>query len=181
MPTWLAILIGAAVTLTGVFATWGTLGLKLLDSWDGAAKWKGEVDADRKSFKKFMERIGRDISALRDELRTYFLEERRPLIRPGSPLELTEYGKEISKELSGETWASTISGSVTDKLRDSDAYEIQQFCFGFVESAEYSDEERTLIREIAYRHGLTEGNILRILAIEIRDKVLEAAGLDAPD
>lgn len=180
MPTWLAILIGAAVTLTGVLATWGTLGLKIRERWEAKAEWKGAVDSDRKSFKDFMKEIRKDITALRDEFRTYF--GGKPLITPGSPLQLTGYGKKLSEELDGKKWAAEIATGLTDQLGGADAYEIQQFSFNHVEDIEYTAEQSKLIRDIAYRNGLSEGNVRRVLAIELRDKLLEmAGGLEAPE
>ena len=62
------------------------------------------------------------------------------------------------------------------------AYEIQEFSFDYVENElTPSEDERKAMRRTAYEQGARMEQIRRVLAIELRDKLLERAGLEAPD
>ncbi len=103
-----------------------------------------------------------------------------PLSRQ-SPLRLNDLGKAISQEVGGVEWARRVVNSLTDWIEGKDAYQIQEYCFEFVEGFAYTDQELSRIRDSAYRNGLPTEQIRRVLAVELRDKLLEMAGLEAPD
>ena len=186
MPTWLAILIGAAIALFVGIAAWLTLGLKLLERREGAATWRGEVDTDRKSFKSFMKQVGETLKKIQRELDTvrqimaaYF---GKPLFVPKSPIQLTEYGETVSKEIDAAKWVERIAPTLEDRVRSMDAYEIQDFCFEYAKGTDhYHGGERTVIRDVAYRYGLEVNAVHRVLAIKLRNRLLKLVGKDAPE
>lgn len=139
-----------------------------------AAEWKGEVNADRASFKEFMREIRDKIDKIFDRL--------PPVVAIGrSPVRLTELGQTISKEIEAPAWAGRIAAAVEDRVKGCEAYDIQDFSFSFVDGElQYSPDERRAIRKCAYEHGVSEEQVHRVLGIELRDKLLTLASLDPP-
>ncbi len=171
MPSWVAILIGASITLLGGIVAWLTFGLKLLERREEAATWRGQVDADRKSFKRFMKEmreVGRTIMGI-------LLDS---VVSRGSPLQLTPLGETISKNLDAPEWAKREAGRTDPEVLTRGEYAIQEYCFDRVgRSSTFSDRREKLIAAVAFRHGVSTYHIRRVLAIELRDRLLEKAGL----
>lgn len=51
----------------------------------------------------------------------------------------------------------------------------------YARTLEFSSDERTLVLEVAFEHGLVEIDVREVLAIELRDRLLKLAELEAPD
>ena len=144
-------------------------------------EWKGWVNADRKNFKEFMARIDRTIQKIQEDINRIFLSIPPDPFYRSSPIRLNDLGNAISSAIGGTEWAGRHATTVVSRIEGFDAYEIQHFCFAYVKEADYSDEEKKAIRSSAYENGLTRDRVRRVLAIELRDKLLElAGGLAAP-
>lgn len=101
-----------------------------------------------------------------------------PSVTSESPLRLSELGKTLSEEIDAEAWVERIADQLKVSVAGKDAYEIQSFCFDYVENTDqYSDQERRTIHKVAYQRGIMAEEIRRVLAIELRDKLLEHTGL----
>ena len=48
----------------------------------------------------------------------------------------------------------------------------------YARTLEFSSDERTLVLEVAFEHGLVEIDVREVLAIELRDGLLKLAELD---
>lgn len=149
MPEWLPV--ATAITLVVMIL--------------GIGIWIGAVNTDRTNFKEFMAEV-------RDDIKTILGRLPPTEITSSSPLRLTELGKTISKGIDAPTWADRIVLSL-QHVQDMEAYEIQDFCFEYVkDELALSKEEIRLIRSVAYENGVKEEQVRRVLAIEIRDKLL---------
>lgn len=180
MPTWIAILIGAGVTLAGVVVTLMTLGLKLLEKRDERAEWRGKVDADRDSFKEFMVEIRATIEKIHGDIKNIFIRLGPAEAAGVSPLQLTHYGRELLTGIDGASWAVQLAGELKKRIEGLDAYQIRGFCFKYVETElQPSDEQRTAMRRTAYQKAARMEQVHRVLAIELRDRLLDSAGLEA--
>ncbi len=101
-----------------------------------------------------------------------------PSVTSESPLRLSELGKTLSEEIDAEAWVERIADQLKVSVAGKDAYEIQSFCFDYVENTDqYSDQERRTMHKVAYQRGIMAEEIRRVLAIELRDKLLEHTGL----
>ncbi len=101
-----------------------------------------------------------------------------PSVTSESPLRLSELGKTLSEEIDAGAWVERIADQLKVSVAGKDAYEIQSFCFDYVENTDqYSDQERRIIHKVAYQRGIMAEEIRRVLAIELRDKLLEHTGL----
>ncbi len=63
-----------------------------------------------------------------------------------------------------------------DKVQGKEEYDIQHFSFKYIDDYPYTDEEQSILRKVAYDRGVSEGQVRRVLGIELRDK-LPALGL----
>ena len=145
MPTWLAILIGAVVMLTGVLGTWGTLGLKIRERWEGNARWKGQVDADRKSFTEFMQEVRTDIKKILG-----YVGPR--LSTPGSPVVLNELGKKVSGAMGIKAWAKDTAPGLLEEIADRKEHQIYDFCVEYAKNMDLTEEQIDISKALAYEH-----------------------------
>jgi len=126
-----------------------------------------------------LERIGKELAELRQ---TVFSRFGIPLVISKSPLRLTELGKTVSEELAAQAWVESVANTLNEKVKGKDAYEIQDFCFEYVENTDqYSNEERQAIWNTTYKRGIKAEDVRQVLAIELRDKLLKNAELEAPE
>ena len=76
----------------------------------------------------------------------------------------------------------TRRDTLFDQVQGKDAYEVQNFCLEYVESADLdSVAEQRAIHKAAGQPGLGANDIRCVLAIVLRDKLLQEAGLEAPE
>ena len=135
--------------------------------------WKGEVNSDRKSFKDFMKEIKRDIREIKDKLSGI-----PPATSPGSPLELTDYGKKLSKFLDAEKWAEEIAETLLPNVAGKDGYEVQEYCNTYVfDEFEPTDLQAQKIRECMFQNGATRTHVNEVFSLVLRDKLLDELGL----
>ena len=141
---------------------------------------KGRVDT-------LLEKVGKDISGLRGEFsdlhKLVYDRLGANLMNSKSPLQLTKHGKSLSEQIGALAWSERILNNLKDEedVNSMDPYEIQAFCFEYVEKTDlYNIEEQRGIRMAAYKRGIETKDVQRVLAIELRDKLLEKAGLEVP-
>ena len=160
METWQIVLIGVTVTV-GIVAGLIKIGT-----------WKGNVDSDRESFKEFMKEIRGDIKKILERLPPQ-------TIAGSSPLSLTELGKTISEHIDARRIANELAGDLSESLQDKSHYDIQERCAEFINSEfKPSPIQDKIIRECAYEHGVKIEQVKNVIAIELRDAVIEiVAGL----
>ncbi|MDE2645691.1 MAG: hypothetical protein OXI05_07635 [Bacteroidota bacterium] len=163
----------SAPQIVGLIAGLFVIGATLI----GIGKWIGSVNSDRKTFKDFMQEIREKIDDILLRL------PRKPpsiLLESKSPLGLNKKGQEISKELNAVAWAKKNAEKVLVEVREKDAYDIQEFSFKYAtKENHYTLDELALIRKVAYQNGVFEGDVQIVLAIELRDELLELRGMEA--
>ena len=161
MPEWLI----STGVVAGILAGCVTVGGAIL--YTGI--WIGKVNSDRVSFNEFMKEVRRDIKRIFERLpppQTIAFE---------SPLQLTEFGKEISETLKSKSWAREAARSVIPKVEGLSNYEIQEFCRSYVENEiPGTDKIYSDINECAYERGIPRERVLDVLMVELRDAVMNA-------
>jgi len=135
--------------------------------------WKGSVDTDQTNFKEFMTEIKEKIDQI-------FSRFPPLLVTKKSPLSLTDLGKDVSNQLNATQWADKTAIVVLEKIKNKEPYDIQEFSFEYAQKDDsYSENERTLTRNVAYENGIKEEEARDIFGIELRDKLLKIEGKDA--
>ena len=145
----------------------GTLGFKL-------SQWVSDVNADRKEFRAFMEEMRTKIESILSRL---------PPVpaRDGSPLRLTDLGERITQTLGGRAWAQETAAVLAERARGKQPYDIQELCTAYVrEEFQPTAELDAQIKACAYEGSIKREQVLEVLAIELRDVLLERSGLPVP-
>ena len=186
--------VAAFVVLSGgLFLIWKDLGKrtdKLGTDLDGKIdgvdeKLGSKIDgADEKLGKRVGRvetRLGNRITRVETRIsNTLFSLLGKGTLERHSPLHLNKLGREVSQEIDGEAWADQVLEEVKDQVADKDALGIQEFCFALVDDFAFTDAYDRAIRNCAFAHGLPTEQIRRVLAVELRDKLLKLADLTAP-
>lgn len=132
-----------------------------------AGQWVGRVNAHTSTVSVLMNEIRQDIKKILGRLPPV-------VISRGSPLRLTGLGQSISNTLSGKCWARRTAPALVDRVRNKQPYEIQDICFSFMKKEFKPDKEwNAKLRICAYENGLEPDKVLEVLAIELRDELLE--------
>lgn len=159
MEKYIFLAVGAAVAVVGLLITAAGLIFK-------SGKWKGEVDSDRKAFKEFMNEIEKKIEDVLERLPP------RKVVTQASPLQLTDFGKEIAEEIEAEKWAEEIVMHLTKEVKGKSPYNIQQYCFEYVRNFEFDEVKDEDLRGCAYMRGIELDDVKRVLAVVLRNRLL---------
>ena len=172
---------------------------KVIERERAFGQWMGERQAfEKRAKEQFVEiheaidemrraidEMRRAIDGIRKDVETLF--ERLPpppnLIRDESPLKLARVGKEVAEEIQSRAWAEATAKAVIDQLDASTPYEVQEFAYAYVEGEEFNLAEDLVkaMKASAYEHGIRHWrNLKDVLAIELRDALLEALGMEPP-
>lgn len=143
--------------------------------------WKTKVDSTSSELKDFIKEIREDIKSILGRMRTP--------VESGSPLVLNDLGKKIASEIEADKWMVQIAVDIHERLEDDkDPYEIQEKSFEYAQKSFLANltpdagvELEKKIRLSAYNNGLEVKQVLEVIGITLRDKVLEICGLKAPD
>ena len=131
-------------------------------------EWVGRVNTDQTTFKDFMKEMRADIKEILLRLSS------TPTATSASPIQLTEFGQEISHELKVKEWVPTQAEVLLERARGMQEHEVYDLCMDHVQSR--TDEEKTLrdaIRASAYQHGIDVAQVQRVYVIELRDALLK--------
>lgn len=132
----------------------------------GIFYWAGSVRTDVNTLKKAIEEIRTDIKEILSKLSP------NPTTGSSSPLELTDLGKDISEEIQALQWAKETAPALVNEVADKHPYEIQTFCLGYVRGNVLSENMQEKVKTSAYKRGLDKEQVLRVLAVELRDCLL---------
>ena len=140
----------------------------------GVGVWLGRISANQRNFKDFMKEVKTDLREINDKLLNILSKPKRDVIDTRSPLQLNDLGKKIWKELDASKWVERFGQATKTSFNNKDSYEIQEFCFRYVQTDEiYSDEETRRIREMAYDNGMSEFDVRRVIGIKFRDTIVD--------
>ena len=162
--------------------------LAILGAFYKVIHWKINVDNNQTNLKKSFDDDRSTLLAFIKEIRTdikkIFERLPSPTLSENSPLQLNNLGQSISERLGGRTWAEQAAKQLVDTVKGKSPYEIQSQCFDFVEQAQLEPSMRKAVLDCAYENGLSDDQVLDVLAIELRNVLLSLTGHgpeDIPD
>ena len=151
---------------------WTLVALAAVAGFGRFLYWRGQVDNDRDAFKKFMIEIGGKIDKLQENVHE-LLGMARGVSKPGSPLKLTELGNKVAKCLEAKGVFRDIEPLLRDRIHEKQPYEIHDICFEYIHGElDPSPEMEAAIRLCAYENGVKREDVLEVMAIELRDRLL---------
>ena len=137
----------------------------------GVGKWIGNVNSDRTNFKEFMKEIRDDIRKIKDDVQQIFRRLPPSPVNSRSPLQLNDLGERIAEDLEARTWALSLADDLVDRIGAMEDYEIDAYCQKYVQ--DLGEAWKRKVMSSAYRFGLTKENIETVLAVVLRNVVLE--------
>ena len=152
---------------------WTLVGLAIVAAAGRFWYWRGQVDSDRDKFKNFINEIGGKIDNIQENIHE-LLDAVRSVNKPGSPLMLTELGKRVAKFLESKDILQNMEPFPSDRIHEKQPYEIHDICFDYVQNKlQPSPEMKVAIRSCAYENGVKYDDVLEVMAIELRDRLLQ--------
>lgn len=140
-----------------------------------AGEWKNDVNRDRSDFKDFMKEIKKNISDIFERLPPV-------AVASGSPLRLTDLGEKIAERLDAKTIVEGVISEVQAEAEGKGAYQIQELSLKFfLEDYRPSESIETLIQECAFDNGIDREQVLRVLVVVLRDRLLLQTPTDGGD
>ena len=102
-------------------------------------KWVGVYESPQKTFDKFIEKVEQQISEMRNEFREDIKELRDQIFStkktvPGSPIQLTDFGREMSKTLDTDNWAEGVAREIPPNVRKMEPHEVQEYAYKSVDT-----------------------------------------------
>ena len=87
----------------------------------------------------------------------------------------------MSEQLQAKQWVERLAPSLVSELEGKSPYEIQRFCMDYMlNTFKPSEAQKTLLQGCAYESGLEVEDALRVIAVELRDRLI-AATQPTPD
>ena len=138
----------------------------------GIGKWVGGVNSDRDSFKTFMKGVQGELERIRASIEQILLRLPPVTVAHSSPIALTDLGEKVSHELDAPGWAERTAPKLVADIEGQDSYMIQQTCFEYAGDKLDADMEAR-VRSCAYENGLDREQVVNVLAVVLRDRLLE--------
>ena len=183
MPEWsqtpLLWIVAVAVALAIVFCVWRLIA------------WVSNINSDWKSFNRLTEKFPIELKELRQEVRDEFKEVRieikdvredikklltflSPPAAGQSPVQLTDFGRTISKDASATEWAKEEAAGLVELSEGKKECEVFEMCIDFV-SRRYAEDIdfKRLVKSTFYHRGTDSDSVLQVYQVELRDQILE--------
>lgn len=162
-PTWLIAVGSATVALLAV------LGL----FWK-VSGWVRDVDTAKEGWKTVADNIVEQFSAVNARIDKIFsLLGQQSFLEMKSPMALNALGEKVWGQLDAEDWLVREVAAVTSRVQGLSEYDVQEFCFEHMASLEFGSDQTRRAKMAAYKNGLTEFQVRQIMAIKLRDALLQ--------
>lgn len=132
----------------------------------GIAYWAGSTHRSVRTLERFMDEIRTDIKKIFEKLPP-------STVAGDSPLQLTDLGKKVSEEIQASEWAKKIASAIALEVAGRHPYEVQEFCLEYVKKENILTEDmQNRVKTSAFENGIKKEQVLRVLAIRLRDELL---------
>ena len=136
-------------------------------------KWFQATDQVKRDLGSIKETLAKVVEEFRDDIKKIFL-YLRPEVSSSSPLELTDFGRELSTDIGGQEWARQKASELASRVRGQPAFEVHEFAAEYVQGNTNFDEAFfQRMRECVYNRGAKIEQIRNVLAVELRDALLK--------
>ena len=155
-------------------------------------RWRTNIDRDQEAFKEFIDDTKQTLQNLQNQITIIFdILSKRSVADRSSPIILTQYGKEIAKNVNASENTEDFVGSYflelidqqkselrSDKGTDILPHEIQEKCLSYFMN-EYSPLPKVneLFQQCVFKEGVLMGQIHIVLAITARDTLFDYLGI----
>lgn len=144
------------------------LGRFLVAERDDAAGWLDELRIREWTSAELPGRLGMSAPPARRP---------EPLLAANSPLQLTEIGRTIAGEIGADAWAAELAPSLTERAAAEPPYKVDALCDDYVDRF-LEQQMRDRVAEAAYEHGMECRDVLAVLRVVLRNRLLTDTGRD---
>ena len=135
-------------------------------------RWTSRVDT---RLDTLTDMIQKGLDEVREDIKR-ILERQGPrdTVEARSPIQLTEFGREISSTSSVNNWARTHAPSLQANVAGKEEFEVFDICVSYVDGLFETDADfQRTVKATAYQHGTEAGNVLKVYQVELRDVLLQ--------
>lgn len=185
-----AVLVALAVVLVKVGRWTGKVDTEITDLKEDVGELKedvgvlkedvGALKEDVGALKKEVGGLKKDVGGLAKLVQEIKVKLDRVLSRspqlaqPGSPIQLTEKGREAAEGMHADIWAAPHVNALLEKSKGRKEHAIYALCLTYVLDGRDIWPENA--DEVAYEHGVLVEALATVLAITLRDKLLKQLG-----
>lgn len=170
--------ISIIISLGGVITT---ISLFCVAAWK-LSSWKHKLD-DLEPLRKHVGGIISMMEKINEIHSSMIARHGKPLAESQSPISLTDYGKDIAKQINANDLVNKYANDLYNNMTGLNAYQIQEYCFDFSENkllGKLEENDKVYfnkISDVAYENGIAVENIMKmVVGIALRDKILEMSG-----
>ncbi len=132
-------------------------------------RWTGRVDTRLDALTKGLDDAHADIKKILERLFS------RSPVEARNPIQLTDFGRELSATGSAGEWAQTNAPNLEAEAADKEEFEVFDLCVSYVEDQYGTDPEfQRTVKATAYQHGIEPEQVLKVYQVELRDRLLRA-------
>lgn len=149
--------------------------IALIGSLIAIGRWIGRRESFENIIGEFRKTLEDSMGEIRDNINQIFLNlpSPNPAVASSSPLKLTGLGLSISASIEAKLWANSQISKIPPHIKHLDPYEIQQFCFNYINRVKFSEDFTARMNRCAYEKGTSLIEVKKVLAIELRDLLLQ--------
>lgn len=141
----------------------------------GAGVWYSKIDRGEKDFRKFVEKVGETFEEINSRIEDISRKLPSSTISRESPFQLTKQGEEVAEFVGAKAWAeSTIAtlseSNQVDAILEMEPFEIDGFSGDHAMSRV---GKSPMIARAAYQFGIAKIDVLAVMQIVLRDKLLD--------
>ena len=100
-----------------------------------------------------------------------------PLLAANSPLQLTNMGRDIAARIQAESWAAEVAPTLKHRTAVLPPYKVDALCGDYVDQC-LELHMRDRVAETAYEHGMERTEVLSVLRVTLRNRLLADTGRD---
>lgn len=172
--------IPTTVIVVGGFMSYARLQSRIGAIDERLTEFKTDVTDFKKEVKEDIRELRKTIQDLNNNLMTYVGKSR--LVESKSPFTLTALGQDVAKYINADNIVRKY-GSRVEIGENATPYEIQNSSFQFAEKELpnlLDTVDKRIVQKIAYEKGISLEEIMKVVGIKLRDKILLERDLRPP-
>ncbi len=138
--------------------------------------WIGSANTNIEALREGLESVQKELESVPEDIKQVFVRLPPPKTADASsPLQLTDYGKEISAHVGAKGWAESNVENLIGQTRDKQEFEIFDICSKHVAMLFSEDQEfNRKVKAAAYEYGYGSDTeqVLMAYRVELRDHIL---------
>lgn len=154
---------------------WILIGIAISSALVTGGIWVGKVQSKMSDLSGLMPEIRDGLSNIQESIKELLRRLPPKPVAGGSPLQLTDLGREIAVQIGADEWAWGKAEELAPEVIDFTAeFEFHAFADEYVRGSKFkpSDDFRRKIGACAYQNGVSTDQVKDVLVVVLRDVLL---------